>query len=133
MDKDNLNISSIETHLDKVIRANISLHCSATTLPATLTEGIDDYVVIDCGNAINDLHAYGKGIVNLYLYAQPVNGMKNVPALAKMEEAFNKVMKSGGFDSENYIVADEVAYSNSGYDSTYNLHYIIKAIRLIIL
>ncbi len=134
MKNDHLNISSIETHLDKVIRKTICKQCYAGTLPATLPEDVTSYVVIDCGNAIYDFHAYGSGIINIFLYAQPIaNGAKNVAALSKLEKAFNKVMLSDGFDSEHYIVARELAYSDSDYDNTYNMHFIIKAIRLTII
>lgn len=134
MKNDYINISSIETHLDKVIRKAICKQNYAGTLPATLSEKRTSYVVIDCGNAIHDLHAYGNGIVNIFLYAKPIgNGAKNVAALSKLEKAFNEVMMNDGFDSEHYTVARELAYQDSGYDNTYNMHYIIKAIQLIII
>lgn len=134
MKSDDINISSIETHLDKVIREKICKQCYAGTLPATLSEKITSYVVIDCGNAINDLHAYGRGIVNIYLYAKTIgNGAKNVATLSKLEKAFNAVMKSDGFDSEHYSVPREFVYQDSDYDNTYNMHFIIKAIQIIII
>lgn len=134
MRNDFFNISSIETHLDKVIRKNICKQCYAGTLPATLAEDVKSYVVIDCGNAIRDLNAYGSGIVNIFLYAQPIgNGAKNVAALSKLEKAFSKAMREDLFDSEHYSVAREVVYQDSDYDNTYNMHFIIKAIQLTIL
>lgn len=129
-----INISTIETHLDKVIRECICKQCYAGTLPSTLSEDIESYVVIDCVSAIHDYHAYGGGIVNIMLYAQPIsNGAKNVAVLSKLETAFDSAMKNDAFDSEHYSVAREVVYSSSNYDSTYNMHYIIKAIQLTIL
>lgn len=131
MRNDCINISAIETHLDKVIRKNVCRRCYAGTLPSTLKEGDMDMVVIDCGN-IQDLAAFGKGIVNIYLYAQPINGVKNVPALSKLEKAFKKALDTDAFDSENYSVPREFLYQDDGYDTTYNMHFIIKAIQLII-
>lgn len=133
MINDYINISAIETHLDKVIRANICKKCYAGTLPSTLTESVQTYVVIDCGATIADLHAYGTGIVNIYLYAQPAKGVKNVPALSKLEKAFSKALREDAFDSEHYSVPRNVEYSDTGFDNTYGMHYIIKAIRLTVI
>lgn len=133
MRNDFINISSIETHFDKVIRKNVCKQSYAGTLPSTLDEDTQDYVVIDAGTGISDLHAYGSGIINIFLYAQPIgNGMKNVAALSKMEKAFNKCIRENKFDSEHYTVADIYAYEDTGYDSTYNMHYVIKAVYLTI-
>ena len=132
MINDYINISAIETHLDTVIRAKVLKQCYAGTLPSTLKEDVKKYVVIDCGNAINDLHAYGKGIINIYLYAKPSAGTKNVYALSKMEADFMKALREDAFDDEHYSVARELAYQDTGYDSTYGMHFIIKAIHLII-
>lgn len=132
MINDYINISAIETHLDKVIRKSVSKSCYAGRLPSTLTEGTMEYVVIDCAAAIHDLHAYGKGIVNIYLYAQPINGLKNVATMSKLEKAFSKALKNDAFDSEHYSVAREVAYTRQDYDSSYNMDFTIKAIQIII-
>lgn len=133
MNNDYINISSIETHLDKVIRKYVCKQSYASTLPSTLKESIDSYVVTDCGNAISDLKAYGKGIINIYLYAQPIaDGMKNVAALSELEKSFNKALREDKFDTEHYTVPREVAYSKSDYDGTYNMHFIVKAINIII-
>lgn len=129
---DNINISAIETHLDGVIRKHICKNCYAGRLPSTLKEGVLDYVVIDCGNAIYDLAAYGKGIVNIYLFAQPINGQKNVPTMSRLEKAFNAALLSNAFDNDIYSVSREVAHSNSEYDATYNMDFTIKAIHIII-
>lgn len=133
MYNDNINISSIETHLESVLRKHVCSRCYAGTLPSALTDGAMDMVVIDCGNTIRDYHAYGYGSVNIYLYAQPINGQKNVPALSKLEKAFGKALREDKFDNEDYSVARETLLSGTGYDTTYNMHYIIKAIRITIL
>lgn len=133
MTNDYINISAIETHLDKVIRKYITKSCYAGTLPPTLSDKVKSYVVIESVNALHDFAAYGQGIVNIYLYAQPINGMKNVAELSRLETAFNKALQEDAFDYEHYRVAREVAYTNSNYDTTYNMHFIIKAIRLTII
>lgn len=133
MYNDNINISSIETHLDSVIRKRVCKYCYAGTLPSTLKDSVMSMVVIDCGNTIRDYHAYGYGTVNIYLYAQPVNGQKNVAALSKLEKSFGKALRDDMFDNENYSVARETLLSGTGYDTTYNMHFIIKAIQLTII
>lgn len=134
MTNDSINISVILTHLEGVIRENVCRKSFAVTLPSTLSEKTVSYVLIESANAVYDYSAYGRGIVNIYLYARPIgNGQMNVAALSKLEKAFDKAMQEDLFDNEHYKVAREVAYSNSGYDNTYGMHYIIKAIRLTIL
>lgn len=132
MYNDNINISSIETHLEGVIRRKVCKQCYAGTLPSTLKENVMSMVVIDCGNTIRDYHAYGYGTVNIYLYALPVNGQKNVAALSKLEKAFGKALRDDMFDNESYSVARETLLGGTGYDTTYNMHFIIKAIQLTI-
>ena len=133
MNNDYINISSILTHLDVVIRKEVCPRCYAGTLPSTLQQGAMDMVVIDCGNSIRDYHAYGKGTINIYMYAQPLNGQMNVPALSKMEKSLLEALRKNKFDTEYYSVPNEIMLSGQGYDTTYNMHYYIKAIRLLII
>lgn len=134
MTSDAIHISKILTHLDTVIRKNVCKQCYAATLPSTLSEKIDRYVVIDSANALYDYAAYGKAIINIFLYVRPIgNGQMNVAAMSKLETAFDNALQGDMFDNENYKVAREVAYSNTGYDNTYGMHYKIEAIRLTII
>lgn len=129
MINDNLNISTIETYLDKIIKGKVSKNVFAGTLPNTIDDTVNDLVIIDCGNAINDLDAYGKGTVNVYLYAHPTaNGRKNVAQLSKMEKAMNAVLD--GANDNRYALAQ--LYKATDYDSALNWHYIIVALNLII-
>lgn len=123
------NISSIETYFDKILKGKVSDNVFAGTLPSTLAESLTDCVVIQCGSAIRNRNAYNKGIVNIYLYTQPsANGRKNVALLSKMEKALAEVLETEV--SEVYSLWP--AYSDSGYDSTYNMHFVIQAVNLII-
>lgn len=129
MINDNLNISTIETYLDKIIKGKVSKNVFAGTLPNTIDDTVKDLVLIDCGNAINDLDAYGKGTVNVYLYAHPTaNGRKNVAQLSKMEKAMYAVLD--GANDNRYALAQ--LYKATDYDSALNWHYIIVALNLII-
>lgn len=129
MINDNLNISSIETYLDGIIKGKVSKNVFAGTLPNTLADDTKSLVLIDCGNAINDLDAYGKGTVNVYLYAKPTaNGRKNVAQLSKMEKAMNAVLD--GANDDRYALAQ--LYKATDYDSAINWHFIIVALNIII-
>lgn len=126
---DNLNISSIETYLDKIIKGKVSKTVYAGTLPNAISDDTKDLVLIDCGNAVKDLSAYGKGTINVYLYAHPTaNGRKNVAQLSKMEKAMNAVLD--GANDDRYILTQ--LYKATDYDSAINWHFIIVALNIII-
>lgn len=126
---DNLNISSIETYLDKIIKGKVSKTVYAGTLPNAISDDTKDLVLIDCGNAVKDLSAYGKGTINVYLYAHPTaNGRKNVAQLSKMEKAMNAVLD--GANDDRYILTQ--LYKATDYDYAINWHFIIVALNIII-
>lgn len=126
---DNLNISSIETYLDKIIKGKVSKTVFAGTLPNTISDDTKDLVLIDCSNAVKDLSAYGKGTINVYLYAHPTaNGRKNVAQLSKMEKAMNTVLD--GANDDRYVLTQ--LYKATDYDSAINWHFIIVALNIII-
>lgn len=126
---DNINISSIETYLDSIIKNAVSKNVYAGTLPNTISDSVKDLVLIDCGNAINDMDAYGKGAVNIFLYAKPTaNGRKNVAQMQKMEKAMNKLLETA--NDERYSLSQ--LYKSSDYDSALNWHYTVVALNIIV-
>lgn len=126
---DNLNISSIETYLDSIIKNKVSKNVYAGTLPNTLGDTVKDLVLIDCGNAINDLSSHGKGTLNIFLYAHPTaNGRKNVAQLSKMEKAFTTVLDTAS--DERYSLTQ--LYKTSDYDTALNWHYIVVGLNIIV-
>lgn len=126
---DNINISSIETYLDGIIKNAVSKNVYAGTLPNTISDSVKDLVLIDCGNAINDMDAYGKGAVNVFLYAKPTaNGRKNVAQMQKMEKAMNKLLETA--NDERYSLSQ--LYKSSDYDSALNWHYTVVALNIIV-
>lgn len=126
---DNINISSIETYLDSIIKNAVSKNVYAGTLPNTISNSVKDLVLIDCGNAINDMDAYGKGAVNVFLYAKPTaNGRKNVAQMQKMEKAMNKLLETA--NDERYSLSQ--LYKSSDYDSALNWHYTVVALNIIV-
>lgn len=129
MTNDNLNISSIETYLDSIIKGKVSKNVFAGTLPNTLEDTVKDLVLIDCGNTISDLDAYGKGTLNIFLYAKPTaNGRKNVAQLSKMEKSFANVIDTAA--DERYTLTQ--LYKASDYDTALNWHYIVVALNIVI-
>ena len=75
------------------------------------------------------MSAYGKGTINVYLYAHPTaNGRKNVAQLSKMEKAMNAVLD--GANDDRYILTQ--LYKATDYDSAINWHFIIVALNIII-
>lgn len=125
----NLNISSIETYLDKIIKGKVSKTVYAGTLPNAISDDTKDLVLIDCGNAINDLSSHGKGTLNIFLYAHPTaNGRKNVAQLSKMEKAFATVLDTAS--DERYCLTQ--LYKTSDYDTALNWHYIVVGLNIIV-
>lgn len=128
MDK-HRNISQVLNDLYMPFYQTVSEHIYFGTLPSTLGSDENDMVLIDVGSSINDLNAYGKGTIHIFLYTQPAtNGRMDLGRLLEMEEAADEVIES--LDTENYTFAE--LYRNTDYDSTYNMHYIIIALNLII-
>lgn len=129
MINDNLNISSIETYLDRILKGKVSKNVFAGTLPNTLSDDTKDLVLIDVVS-INDRGSYGKGMVNIFLYSKPTeNGRKNVAQLQKMEKSMNVLLES--IDSDVYTFTR--AYpSTQDYDSSLNWHYIVVGLNIIV-
>lgn len=63
MNKDNINISKIETYLNSIIDNVVSQNTYAGTLPDVTKSDWTDMVLIDCNSAIQDMNAYGRGVV----------------------------------------------------------------------
>lgn len=129
MMNENINISSIEAYLDGIIKGKVSKHVFAGTLPNTLTDDVKDLVLIDCGNAINDLSSHGKGTLNVFLYAKPTaNGRKNVAQLSKMEKSMDGVIDET--NDPRYTLTQ--LYKTTDYDSALNWHFVVVALNIII-
>lgn len=129
MDKDILNISAIETFFNSLLDDKVSNNTFFTTLPTTLDESWEDIVVVDCSNSIQDLNAYGTGIVLVWLYAKPmINGRKNVKVMSRLEKALNEALKNN--TSSNYAVSRRGAFAD--FDSDAKMHCNIIEIQLLI-
>lgn len=118
MNKDAINISSIETYLYSIMNSVISVNTYAGTPPDTLKEAWNDMCVIDCGD-ISDVNAFGAGTVLIWLYARPLaDGSKNTAVMSAMEKRLNEVIKNS--KSQVYQINRGRTYTN--YDSDRKWH-----------
>lgn len=127
MDKNNINISKIETYLHSIIDNKVSKNTFVGNLPDTMQSTWQDVCLIDCGSAIADMSAYGRGVVLVWLYARPLaNGAKNVAQMAAMESKLNEVIK--GATSSTYQITRRNTYSD--YDTVRKWHCNIVELNL---
>ena len=129
MDKNNLNISKIETYLHGITDGVVSENTYVGTLPDTIQSSWNDMCLIDVSNAIYDLDAYGRGIVHVFLYARPLlNGSKNVALLSSMEQKLNEVIQKA--DNPLYQINRLNTYTD--YDTERKWHCNIVALNILI-
>lgn len=131
MNKNNLNISKIETYLNGILDNVVSNNTFFTALPdPSIVKSSDwqDMVLIDFPMGIKDLDAFGRGEVDVVLYARPYeSGKKNVAKMSELETKLNVAVENA--ISENYqLVRDD---ARSMYDTDINWHcnvitYILK-------
>lgn len=131
MNKNNLNISKIETYLNSIVDNVVSNNTYFTALPdKSVVDASDwtDMVLIDFPMGIKDLEAYGKGEVDIVLYARPLeSGKKNVAKMSQLETKLNEAIENAR--DKNYQLARDDAHSM--YDTDIKWHcnvitYIIK-------
>ena len=119
MDKNNMNISRIETYLHGIIDNKVSKNTYAGTLPDTIKSDWNDMVLVDCANRVSDMDAYGEAIVLVWLYARPFeNGSKNVAMMDELETKLNEVIENA--NDKIYVINRRNTYSD--YDSDRRWH-----------
>lgn len=129
MDKNLINISKIETFFNALLDNKVSENTFFTSLPDIKTEW-QEIVVVDLAKSIEDMNAYGRGVVLVYLYAKPLStGGKNVAKISEMEKKLNECISSN--TDEHYKITRKSTYTD--YDENKNLHCNIVEIDLIIL
>lgn len=131
MDKNNLNISKIETYLNSIVDNVVSNNTFFTTIPdASVVKSSDwkDMVLVDFPIGIKDLEAYGRGEVDIILYARPLeSGKKNVAKMSELETKLNEAVANASSVSYQLVRDD----ARSLFDTDINWHcnvitYIIK-------
>lgn len=107
----------------------VSEHTYAGTLPDTINSTWEDMCLIDCGNKLHDLDAYGQGTILIWLYARPrSNGTKNVTTMAKLEDNLNYVIKNAS--NKDYAINRGNTYTD--YDATRQWHCNIVELNILI-
>lgn len=130
MDKNNMNISRIETYLHGIINKAVSAHTYAGTLPDTIKASWNDMVLIDCANRVSDLGGYGESVVLVWLYARPfANGTKNVPLMEELETRLNDVIQANS-NNGTYGITRRNTYSD--YDPDRKWHCNIVELNILI-
>lgn len=121
MDKNNLNISKIETFLNGILDNRVSDNTYFGSIPSksAIPSNWNDMCFIDIPNGIRDLEAYGQGTVLVWLYARPMaSGRKDVATLSKMEQALNKVIQEN--NDNTYQISRRLTYTT--YDADVDWH-----------
>lgn len=129
MNKDNINISKIETYLNSIIDNKVSENTYAGTLPDTIKSEWSDMVLIDCDTAIQDLDAYGSGVVLIWLYTKPRgDGAKNTALMSQLERKLNEVIENA--NDSTYRISRRNTYSD--YDADRKWHCNIVELNILI-
>jgi hypothetical protein len=121
MNADNMNISKVETFLNSVLDNKVS---SNTIFGEMLTkESIDpswsDMVVVEIPNGLDDMDAYGEGVVLVWLYAKPLSsGRKNVALMSRMEKTLNDIIRDNR--DKTYHLSRRGTYTD--YNTSINWH-----------
>ena len=122
MNKNNLNISKIETYLNSILDGVVSDNTFFTTYPnVSVVKASDwqDMVLVDIPSGISDMDAYGKGFVFIGLYARPLeSGKKNVKKMSELEAKLNQVLESTS--SSQYMLQRNDVHSS--YDEDIDWH-----------
>lgn len=122
MDKNNLNISKIETYLNSIVDNAVSNNTFFTTIPdASVVKSSDwkDMVLVDFPIGIKDLEAYGRGEVDIVLYARPLeSGKKNVAKMSELEKKLNEAIANASITNYQLVKDD----ARSMYDTDIDWH-----------
>jgi hypothetical protein len=98
MNRDNLNISKIETYLNSILDGVVSNNTFFTTYPnVSIVKSSDwkEMVLVDIPSGIRDMDAMGQGTIFIGLYARPLeSGKKNVKLMSELEMRLNSVIEN---------------------------------------
>lgn len=121
MNKDNMNISKVETYLNSIFDNVISKNTFFGSMPEkeTIESSWNDIVFVEMPNGIQDREAYGQGTALVWLYARPLaNGSKNVKVMSVLETRLNEVIKNAS--SPIYSISRRATFTD--YDTNINWH-----------
>ena len=122
MNKDNINISKVETYLNSILDNVVSNNTFFGYKPDNAviqSSNWQDMCVVDVPNGIHDHDAYGKGTVLVWLYARPLeSGRKNVAKMSQLETKLNEAIKDA--NNSTYRLDRRLTYTS--YDKDINWH-----------
>lgn len=121
MDKNNLNISKVETYLNGILDNTISNNTYFGSLPepSAIPANWDDMCFVEIPNGIRDMEAYGQGTVLVWLYARPMSsGRKNVAVMSQLEQRLNDVIANNA--DRTYQISRRLTYTS--YDTDIKWH-----------
>lgn len=133
MNKDNLNISKIETYLNGILDGVVSDNTFFTTYPnVSVVKSSDwkDMVLVDIPSGIKDMEAMGQGTIFIGLYARPLeSGKKNVKKMSQLETKLNEVLENAS-DSSYMLRRNDV---RSSYDDDIDWHCNVVELTILVL
>jgi hypothetical protein len=132
MNKDNLNISKIETYLNSILDGVVSDNVFFTTYPnVSIVKASDwqDMVLVDMPTGISDMDAMGKGVILIGLYARPhESGKKNVAKMAELENKLAAAIEKAN-DPRYTLVRED---TSATYDEDIDWHCNVVTLILLI-
>lgn len=133
MNKNNLNISKIETYLNDILDGVVSNNTFFTTYPnVAVVKSSDwqDMVLVDIPSGISDMDAMGQGIIFIGLYARPLeSGKKNVKKMSELEVKLNEVLANAS-NSQYMLLRSDV---HATYDDDIDWHCNVVELTITIL
>lgn len=131
MDKDKMNISSIETYLNSIFDNTISNNTIFGYMieKSAIPDDWKDMVLIEVPNGVADMDAYGQGTILVWLYARPLlSGKKNVTTMSILEKNLNEVVKSSS--NSTYQISRRLTYTS--YDTDIDWHCNVVELNILI-
>lgn len=133
MDKQNLNISKIETYLNDILSGVVSDNTFFTTYPnVSVVKASDwkDMVLVDIPSGVRDMDAMGTGTIFIGLYARPLeSGRKNVAKMSELENKLNDVLETAR-DSRYMLKRSD---THSTYDDDIDWHCNVVELTILVL
>lgn len=133
MNKNNLNISQIETYLNSILDGIVSNNTFFTTYPNVAVVKASDWqdmVLVDIPSGISDMDAMGRGTIFIGLYARPLeSGKKNVKKMSELERRLNEVLATAS-NSQYMLLRSDV---HSTYDDDIDWHCNVVELTITIL
>ena len=131
MNKDNMNISKVESFMNTLLDDKVSSHTFFGNMigKESINSEWNDMVLVEVPNGIYDNDAYAQGTALVTLYARPLgSGRKNVGVMSTLETKLNEAIESN--DSNTYHVSRRQTYTY--YDSDIDWHCNVVEINILI-